>query len=382
MKKLRFIQTGDLHVGRGRETWGEAIALGRADRLFTALERVAEEHKCHGYVIAGDIFDHVSVRNGEREVVVSSLMRMAHERFVVGIAGNHDQYATGRANTDFLAALSESGEVPNFVFARADRPREWEVRPGLSFLAASAPLSENQQAVEDLVDGLEPDRRYVFVGHAMLKGSVLNERGRTENEDKAHARTLSLAKAGASPQVLWWAYGDIHVRQRLPTLPEGANGWYAGSPLQTSFGESPDRGVLVVTLAQDEEGAPWRFSGKKFVSLQGAGFEPLVRIASLEDLETAEPGSLLSIAAGLKIPASMRARIVSEYRVVEDHSPSVEVDAADIVPLTVFDPLMSSREEVREHVLQDFTGSDAARAIAHEAIDAAIQVFSDRTFKS
>ena len=80
----------------------------------------------------------------------------------------------------------------------------------------------------------------------------------------------------------WNFLGASQKRQKLPTLPEGANGAYAGSPIQMNFGETEDRGVYILKFKND---GGWKYSGKKYVRIDNRGFIPLVTVKSQDQLD-------------------------------------------------------------------------------------------------
>ena len=84
---MRFLHTGDWHVGktlRGRS---------RADEHRAALAEIADiadDRQVDAVLVAGDLFDTAAPGPESEEIVYDSLLRLARDRTVVTIAGNHD----------------------------------------------------------------------------------------------------------------------------------------------------------------------------------------------------------------------------------------------------------------------------------------------------
>lgn len=394
IKRFRILQCGDLHVGRGRSTWGEGVALQRAAHLFDVLFRTANEQKVHAVIITGDVFDTKAVSNKEREVVVRKLTQYAGREGIPTfvIPGNHDLVTKTSSNLDFLAEITEqTEEIPNLHVAFASRESIWEapaIPSGLSIIGAPVTLSEDQLWIESRCADLPKGWQYIFMGHGTIRGCVRNDHGWRPSTQEDSKR-LSLATAAMNPQVVWWAYGDIHKRQKLPTLPDHANGWYAGSPIQMDFGEQPDRGCLIVAFDWSEQ-VGWYYKGKRYVRLDDQGFAPLVTVLKDEDIDTLPPDALIRLGAGLVLPESRHKQIVSTLKVVEDRStPEAALKATGSTteepePLEVFDPLLADLAVVEDTVLEGMPNAKdpTVRAEARKVVELAVERFRARTYVS
>lgn len=384
--RIRLLQTGDLHVGRGRASWKASVALARSSLLFDVLYETAKREKCQGVLITGDIFDQKNVTNEERELVSRKFAQYAPTMPTFVIPGNHDLRSANNSNLDFLAEITEkSNEIPNLHIAFAGKDSLWEVEHGLYIIGASAPLSEDQAWIESRVAKLDPDERYIFMGHSPVKGCARND-ANWKPED-AEDRALSLVKASKASEVIWWAFGDIHKRQKLPTLAPNANGWYAGSPIQMDFGEAPDRGCLVVAFDWDAR-RKWFFKGKRYVRLDDKGFAPLVTITEASQLDDLPEQVLIRLGKGLVLPASRHEQVVKTMPVVDDRStPEKAVKAAstadETIALEAFDPLLASLSDVETEVLNDLDNSDkVVRSEAKRIVGLAVARFQERTYVS
>ena len=385
MTRWRFLQTGDLHVGRGRTAFGERVVLERTKRMFDVIFREASEQKCHAVLITGDIFDTKTVTNSEREAVTRKLMQYAGRDGIPTyvIPGNHDLTTATSGNLDYLAEVATSGEVPNLHIAFSHTVEVWEAAPGLSVIGAPVGFSESQTWLDDYVAKLPNDRQYVFMGHGSIQGCVRNDAGwkPTMQED---SKRLSLANAAVlAPQIVWWAYGDIHKRQKLPTLPEGANGWYSGSPIQMDFGEQPDRGALVIALDHEAEG--WKFAGRRYVRFDTPenGFAPLVTITDASQIESVPRDALIRIAKGVIIPSDRHQQVVRDLKVVDDRSLPEVAGSPVTQGIEVFDPPLSDLAVVEREVLSGLSGkSEKTEAEAKKVVGLAVERYRERTYVS
>lgn len=396
--RFRFLQTGDIHVGRGRNSWGAQVSLARSRQLFAALYETAAREKCHAVLINGDVFDAKSVTHAERELVSRCLAEAPLPTYV--IPGNHDLIKPGTSNLDFLAEITENtDEIPNLHVAFADKPAVWyadhpaaDDTPSLRILGAPVEFSEDQAWIESWVTSIDPNDEYIFMGHATVFACVRNDaKWRPEaSKDKG----ISLAKAGRATQVKWWSFGDIHRRQKLPTLPEGANGWYAGSPIQMDFGEEPDRGALIVAIDfNDRRG--WHFKGKRYVRLDtdDSPFAPLVTVLRPEELDALPKDALIRLAKGLVLPEKRHEQVVKTLKVVDDRSTPEKAlrarvsdadDDAEPQPLEAFDPLLADLSAVEAEVLADLPHADdkVVRGEARKVVAHAVDRYRERTFVS
>ena len=386
MSRLRLLQTGDLHVGRGRTAWGEATTLGRADRMFDVIFQTAREQKCHAVLINGDVFDTKSVTNAERELVARKLAIYAGKNGIPTyvIPGNHDLTTAKTGNLDYLAEISKAGELPNLHIAFSQRVDVWPVAPKLSIIGAPVGFSEDQQWIESYVANLPKDECFIFMGHGCIQGCVRNDAGWKPSAQEDSKR-LSLAKAAKlAPQVVWWAYGDIHKKQRLPTLPEGANGWYAGSPIQMDFGEQPDRGALVVAL--DDDGSGWKFTGMRYIRFDTPenGFAPLVTVTDAAQIDALPKDALIRIAKGVVLPSERHKQMVRELKVVDDRSlPEMTSMPLADQGIEVFDPLLSDLAVVEREVLTGLTSSEKrTEDEAKKVVALAVERYRERTYVS
>lgn len=386
-RRFRFLQTGDLHVGAGRTALGERVSLERAERMFDVIFATAKQQKCHAVLITGDVFDTKAVTNKERELVTKKLALYAGKGGIPTyvIPGNHDLLKRDAGNLDYLAEVAASREVANLYVAFSANPSVWELAENLFALGVPVTFSENQKWIEEYVAGLDTGKFYVFMGHGTVRGCFRND-DNWRPSDAEDAKTLSLRSAALSaPDIVWWAYGDIHKRQRLPTLPDESHGWYAGSPIQMNFGEKEDRGALVVAL--DCKNKEWSYSGRRYVRFdtEENGFAPMVVVTDADQLSKVPKGALVKLAKSVVIPAQVKDNVVRTFKVVDDRStPEVflQNDLTKDGQLEVFDPLVGDVKTVEREVLLDLQGDAVVQEEAKKVVSAAIEKFRERTYVS
>jgi DNA repair exonuclease SbcCD nuclease subunit len=396
--RYRFLQVGDIHIGRGRSSWGEALSIDRAAKVFDRIIAIAKSEKCHAVLITGDVFDTKSVTNKERQVLVEKLAQMAGKDGVdvYIIPGNHDLTKVNESNLDFLVPLADCGELPRLHIAPANEPRIWStIYPTLSIIGLPVGMSENQDFLERFCASLPSDGEYILMGHGTIRGCVRNDSGWRDPSPKEQKRLSLETAAQSAPQVVWWAYGDIHKRQALPTLPPGSHGWYAGSPIQQDFGEKPDRGGLVVALDCKREDHKWHYVGKRYVRIDdpSTGIDPLITVLHEEQISDLPKGALLRLARGLVLSEARREQVVRDYRVVEDETTKFDftnTSAGNIVlvdgypQLQVFDPLLADLGAVEDQLLADMPESTEPSIVeeAKRIIGLAVDRFRNRTYVS
>ena len=367
--------------------------------MLDVIFRTAKAEKVHAVLITGDVFDTKAVTNKEREVLTRKLTQYAGREGVPTfvIPGNHDLVTKTASNLDFLAEITEqTKEIPNLHISFAHRESIWDSHTadlgmpgGLSVIGVPVTMSEDQRWIESFCEKLPSDWQYIFMGHGTIQGCVRNDANWRPSEAEDVHR-LSLKNAAKNPQVIWWAYGDIHKRQKLPTLPGDAKGWYAGSPVQMDFGETQDRGGLIVAFDWSEQ-AGWYFKGQRYVRMDDQGFAPLITVLKEEDIDSLPPDALIRLGAGLVLPESRHKQLVSTLKVVEDRStPEAAIIAAgvdedgDARPLEMFDPLLADLSVVEDTVLEGLP--DAAdpvlRAEARRVVEQAVERFRARTYVS
>lgn len=221
-----FVHSADLHLG-AHKTLKVSVEekLLRCSGYMSEIFRIAKQEKAHAVVLAGDIFDSPYVSFRERDILLKVLIENV-DMPVIMINGNHDMVDKKHTALNAFALLQQA--LPNLHVAEIV-PKN-VVIAGVMF--AMIPFTGSQSTFDKAVLSAK-NNHYptVVVGHELVRNS------RTDS-GRVFSRGIVLKH---SPDVLYWAMGDIHKTQQLLD-----NAWYPGSPAQHRADESPERGVLVV----------------------------------------------------------------------------------------------------------------------------------------
>lgn len=302
--------------------------------MLDALFERAVAENCDFILCCGDFFEYKSVSEAERALLARKLRTCPLP--VLGLPGNHDMIDGSHSNLDWLAEITKGNKL--ILMAHGDQPRLVSLAPGLLCALVPAFLSENAQYVEKYVADLDDGEQYVFAGHGMIGGSFTTTGRKLEG-------TLSLREASKSADhVVYWAYGDIHQQQRLPSLSKKANGFYPGSPVQMNFGEGPDRGFLAVDLKRGSDGV-WAFESATPIRLDDhPAVQPLVTVKDAN--QKIPPNALLRIARGVTLDKQTMKRV--KKQIVEDSGLASEEVARRIISALPFDPLADDSDGVHK----------------------------------
>lgn len=251
---MRFLHTGDWHVGktlRGRS---------RADEHRTVLAEIADiadESQVDAVLVAGDLFDTAAPGPESEEIVYEVLLRLARDRPVVVIAGNHDnpnrvhavKPLLGLGNVIALPRVARPGDGGVVeVSARSGERAHVVLLPFVSqrgIVKAEALMSQDAdehagayaerlaQVLAQLCATADPDAVNLVLAHAMVHGGTMGG-----GERSAHTVFQYSVPTAAFPKDYHYvALGHLHRAQQLGDQPPIC---YSGSPLQLDFGETED----------------------------------------------------------------------------------------------------------------------------------------------
>jgi exonuclease SbcD len=260
---MRILHTADWHVGR---------RLGRHDRFAEMREaldevaRIADEEQVDLVLVAGDVFDRAAPPVESLSLGLSALLRLAHGRPVVVVAGNHDApelfdalapllrdrgvHVIGRIKAPDAGALlgpedlGVPATVAGFPFLREGRVIDFMAETGRWYGAYAQKIAAITDAYNAaLVQRAGTDLVPILVAHFMVNGVRVSRSERELHIGDAYTATAQAIPAG--PQYV--ALGHIHAPQPVPGAPVPAA--YAGSLLALDFGEAgEDKRVVVVDV--------------------------------------------------------------------------------------------------------------------------------------
>jgi exonuclease SbcD len=260
---VKFLQTGDWHVGRTMR------GRSRADEHRAVLDEIAvlaADEEVDAVFVTGDLFDTAAPTAESEQIVYSALLALARSgAHVIVVSGNHDNERRLQA----VAPLLELGRVTvaasfrrpddgGVVEVRSRDGREqtdvallpflsqrWVVRADeLMATAADQQAQAYGERVRHLIAALtrdlRPDRVSVLVAHLFALGGVLGG-----GEREAHTIfDYGVSATAFPPSLQYVALGHLH---RSQVIPGPCPIRYAGSPLQLDFGETADvKSVLLI----------------------------------------------------------------------------------------------------------------------------------------
>ena len=254
---MRFIHTGDWHLGKSLNDWPLVD-----DQRFAldALLRLAEDVSADAIVVAGDIFDRAVPPPQAVELLSDVLgdLALRLEVPVVMIAGNHDspvrlEFLSGVIGRVGLHVVGEVGGEPRGVAVTGSDDVEVVFWP----LAYTDPetardalgrsdIRSHEAVLAAHLDSVR-ERAYASVRHVVVAHAFVTGAQPSESE-----RPLTVGGTGqVSKDVFdgfdYVALGHLHRPQRVSERIR-----YAGSLLKYSFEEADHRkSVTVVDLAAD-----------------------------------------------------------------------------------------------------------------------------------
>ncbi len=296
---MRFLHTGDWHVGRSIR------GRSRIDEFDAALRQVVEvavDEAVDCVLVAGDVHDQRAVTADADRLIFETFIRL-HENAipVVVIPGNHDSAARleafapllDRVGTRAVAKMRHpnQGGVVEIASRAGDETAIVACLPFVSprrFLDGAAEFEDLASGYVNFDEGVgqllevfersfRPDRVNLVLGHMFVAGAKPSgsEREVTVGADYA----VSAARLPATASYI--GLGHIHRPQKVAGT--GAETRYCGSLLQLDFGErGQDKALLVVDAAV---GKPPKVvevpieAGRRLVDVT-AGFDDLAAVAA------------------------------------------------------------------------------------------------------
>lgn len=258
---MRILHTSDWHLGKRLQD------RDRLDEQIEVLEEIAsicDREQVELLLVAGDIFDTYVPTAEAEEVFYREIKKLAHNRAVVIISGNHDDGVRLCACAPFLSGESVYifGNKPAVMPVGGEHPVR-AVEAGENYLIIEngagervylnllpypneARLKEDRTA-ETYAEktarwiargeaGYRGDLPHILVAHIFVAGSSVSDSER--NIDLGGARAVPLSSL---PEYGYVALGHLHRRQRA-----GKNGYYSGAILQYAFDEANTQKSVVL----------------------------------------------------------------------------------------------------------------------------------------
>lgn len=336
---MRFLHTGDWHVGktlRGRSRADEHRAV------LAEIADIADDRQVDAVLVAGDLFDTAAPGPESEEIVYEVLLRLARDRTVVVIAGNHDnpnrfhavKSLLGLGNVIALPRVArpddggvvevsaKSGEHARIVLlpfvSQRGIVRTEELMAQDGDQHAGAYAERLKEVLAALCPSADPDAVNLILAHAMVTGGT-----KGGGERSVHTADQYRIETDAFPDDYHYvALGHLHRAQQLGgKLPI----CYSGSPLQLDFGETEDAKSVNVVEAKPRQ--PARFeqvplsSGRRLRQVRGS-------MAALAELATSVGDEFLLV----EVQESPSSGLGDKVRELLPNAVEVRVRAAQTDP--------------------------------------------------
>lgn len=263
---MKLIHCADLHIGKSRRLPGY---LERQGQMLDGIYDLAANLSDGLVVIAGDIYDRLDLLPREKDLFVRSVSEAdAAGITTVIINGNHDMIDDADGGYTHLRVLRNlvASKRLKRTFVIETEPVSFDI-PSYksSFICVPARYRKTKEVNKIVAHHLKahpPAWPVIAVVHEAVYGAR-NDAGKrmgVDVGDPDHCVSLD-----HELPVLYWALGDIHKPQRIKGVP---NAWYCGAPIQHDFGDSGDRGVLLVDTDNPTEPELVELPVKKLVTVQ------------------------------------------------------------------------------------------------------------------
>ena len=336
---MRFLHTGDWHVGktlRGRSRADEHRAV------LAEIADIADDREVDAVLVAGDLFDTAAPGPESEEIVYDILLRLARERTVIAIAGNHDnpnrfhavRPLLGLGNVIALPRVARPGDggVVEVSTPSGQRARiallPFVSQRGIVKAEALMTKDADEHAgayaerlatvLSQLSGEADPSAVNLVLAHAMVHGGTMGG-----GERSAHTVfQYSIPTAAFPADYHYVALGHLHRAQQLRDQPPIC---YSGSPLQLDFGETAD--AKSVTIVEAEPGQPARVeqvplsAGRRLRRISGS-------MASLEESADSAGDDFLLV----EVQESPRPGLADDVRDLLPNAVEVRVRAAESGP--------------------------------------------------
>ncbi len=375
---MKFLHIADLHIGK---TVNDFSMLEDQKFILEQIIGMASANQVDGVVIAGDIYDR-AIPPAEAVTLFDSFLTGLSEKGVqvLMISGNHDspeRISFGESllcrqgvhiagtlkdrpvrvrikdkkdketegwETEFVllpfvkpaqvGARTSQEAVSRLLECYWEEEKAWETgeRQGEK-QKKSAEALENKFIVPQTSD--RPGKTRVLITHFFVTDAG-REPELSDSESTIHVGGLDNVDAGVFEGFDYVALGHIHKPQQIGSHPI----WYAGSPLQYSFGETRQvKSALLVSIGpeglREVKQLPLRplrrmrkIKGSLRELLRGGGTEELSVMAKSETVETTDMANLMT--EGNILPEGVRVLgEVGGYR--QDYIQAILTDKGELI---------------------------------------------------
>lgn len=294
----------DMHLTEKRDA-----SQSNLDEQTDIMQSIAREAALEGaklYLVCGDVFDSVSTP-AERNAAIDIFDYMASYAPVVIIRGNHDvagdlNYLRGRHTKNNIIIIDTFSSEPLDVLLLdygkiRILPFPWPTKAAIVRQMGNGTIDNINKAAKACLDAIlqgfsvlcnQADMPCVFAGHIELSDALMDNDQPLAGKSDIQINKYDLLDIGAD----YYALGHIHKHQIIDDQI-----CYAGSPRQTSFGDSlHNKGYCLVDVKSGElpeiQHVPskahslitwdlkWNPHKDKFVGADGSVFDPNTKIGN------------------------------------------------------------------------------------------------------
>lgn len=260
---MKFLHVADLHIGSNRSVSG---FLERQEAVYDQIFKAAIEHKVDALVVAGDIWHQPVHPSHEKNLWLKKLLQYDNCGFkIIQIAGNHDYLKPGMTHLRQTTYQAEIGNLKNLVSADIDIKYYWLkdycflLMPDKTFHTPDF-NNEVRRRIQDLQESsfdLPTTKGVIVVAHFAVKGCAADVASMSGQQ---FLMEDGVEIADDLP-VTYIALGDLHIQQKV-----GPRCYYSGSPLQTRWGEDPEKGGLLVDTEDPDNPTSIFFKSKPMLT--------------------------------------------------------------------------------------------------------------------
>ena len=207
---IRIYHTADNHIGISFSQYPDAVRDRLLKERFDALERMvadANTRNAHFFVVAGDLFDKLSVTAKDIKRTVDILEHFAGEAVLV-LAGNHDFCES--PDSKLWKTFRKAAEGSTVLAFTAQGTKDFTLEEGaVRFYACPCPSKYSAEPVTGWVADEPKDAGMLHIGlaHGNVEGLGLDADQRYFNMRESDLRAAGLHT---------WLLGHIHVPSPAP----------------------------------------------------------------------------------------------------------------------------------------------------------------------
>lgn len=285
MKKVRFLHTGDWHIGK--KLYGYDLLADQKD-IIEQILTIAIDQQVDAIVIAGDLYDRSLPSVEACQLLNQSFIKMNLEKKMplLVISGNHDsdvRLSTGMPwyeQTDFHLYTDlqqsftpiEMGGTQFFLL-----PYFEPIAARLYFEEENLTLQEAiKKIITKMYDLFDADKKHVLVTHFFIDGS-----SRCDSETTVEVGGLNGIPYDLLQDFDYVALGHLHSKNAL----KKENALYSGSPLKFSLSEKNDQKGVWIVDSQTMQPEFHELQPKRDVRSLEASFEELTNPAFYQQLD-------------------------------------------------------------------------------------------------